>query len=74
MPILRVLDSRRTFLALGPLALLVLASGCSDSNPAGAEGQAPPPGALTGDKMTEALQKAYGPSGRPPTGKVQPKK
>ena len=65
MPIVRMAHSRRTVLSVLLLGLFGLANGCSDKNPVDSSGGPPPAGALTGDKMKEAMEKEYGPGGRP---------
>jgi hypothetical protein len=75
MCILRSLHARRLFLCLGLLGALILSGGCSESNPVSeSPSSAPPPGAMTGDKMKEARLKGLGTTGIPSSKKETPKK
>jgi hypothetical protein len=66
MHMLRFFHARRMALSLTLLGLLALASGCGDENPVSSSPTAaPPPGAMTGDKMKEARLKGLGTAGDP---------
>jgi hypothetical protein len=74
MHILRSFHAKRMALCLIMLGSLAVASGCGDENPVPSSGTAaPPPGALTGDKMKEARQKEFGTIGDPKSEKNQKK-
>lgn len=67
-----IIPAKRLALGLAVVGSMIVANGCGDSNPVDeSPGAAPPPTALTADRMKEARQKAFGASGEPKVGKGQ---
>ncbi len=72
MRIVRVLHENRKLVAVGMLGLLAWTSGCDGSGGGSSgPGEAPPPG-QSGKEISEAMKKAYGPTGIPKTTKSAP--
>jgi len=69
MRIVRVLHENQKLVAVGMLGLLAWTSGCDGSGGGSSgPGEAPPPG-QSGKEISEAMKKAYGPTGIPKTTK-----
>jgi len=68
MRVLRFLHAKRIVLCLGLLALMALASGCSDSNPV--TSISPEEGKEKGLALQKAREEAYGKGGQPKSQKT----
>lgn len=72
MRIVRVLHENRKLVAVGLLGLLALTTGCNGSGGESNVAPATPPPGASAQEISDAMKKAYGPTGIPKTTKSAP--